>query len=661
MPPKSQQNDRLTREEQKKLREQFERDLHRQLKKQTNNEVLTSDGLVTLTSAHFIFSNVICELSHAEMLELDKNLLVQTPDELIKIDKTGIQFDNIARFYRDQVEPAWQDFINKNPGHSDDWYADRMESTSTIGYSSMSLTNMISSLPTQISDETKQDFEETFQLDSTLTIDNCFAALLKKKRAELRSEQDYNTQKDRAMLQSMRDNDSREIYEFKINKKNGQWNSEKEWIHVNEDDPGYKKYLEDQKKLKKTEAELTKREGDVASFTFFKKVDFSYLTDEALKKSIADKLGNGFYHFQKNKGHISKKEYEDNKKLFHDLDQLQSSIRSAKPWFHWLRKTRRYDAVKQSVKELRKVLQNGDTAKNRDALRLAYQNVENACNIYQGKHPQKNKALIAQLKNFQQENMERFENRARMIVEQKPAIEAAQAALEAEKNCSLHPEDHAPYRRNLTLYNMIAEDYYEKNVRISKNFNTEPFPLADVIAHPEKYADEKKLALKSWDTAVKNCEPNMLSCSKLKSRLGHFQHGLEMIDLEKQALDYLGIEEPDKTKRAELLSTPENKEKLQPFYDAVSGLIELCENDTFKAVLYDIKQTPGDQDAAKYQETINKFKKDFLNLTQPERIKVGYKKINEDNIIHNQIERVSEPHIEKGTEAKLQTRTSKVK
>ncbi len=652
MPPKNKQKIDPKKAKKEAIRNQFNQDLIRQLQRQRDENGLNLQGINTLASAYCLATNILVKVGGTELLELDQHLLVKQ-GENFDLNGTAALYGNIAKFYQDHLEPDWQKFISDHPGHSDAWYTSHLKGEAGPAFAVQAITTLMWNLPGELSDAEQAEIRDKYHMDPDFEKENCLVALVQKQRDILRSKMDYNTQKEREMLQRLIENNGKAVYEYKINKKeNGQWNTEEEWKHVKDDDPDYKKYQAEQKKLAKTEGvELNNREERVALHQFLKGIDISYITDEALKKSIADKVGNGFYRYNQNDRRITEQEYDDNKKLFHDLDQLQRGIRSAKPWFHWARKTKRYDAVKQSMDELRKVLRDGDTEKNRDALRRAYQKVENACNVYQQKHPQKNKALMDQLQAFRNLNQERMENNARKLEAQKWAIGESRAALISEKKHTLHPENYVSYRNNLALLTMISYDYYNKHFMLRDKSANEPFPLADAIAHPEKYQEERQKGLKYWDSEVKKCRPEVLACGQLNSQVEHFRNAIAQIDLEKEALRYLGIEETDKTKIRELLSTPENKERLKPFLDAVSGMIDVYEGGALKAVRYDMEPEAGDPNLAESDAEFRKFKKAFQDLAHAEKIKTSYNKINEPkNVIHNSMDHSNANDLQIGKE-----------
>ena len=162
------------------------------------------------------------------------------------------------------------------------------------------------------------------------------------------------------------------------------------------------------------------------------------------------------------------------------------------------------------------------------------------------------------------------------------------------------------------MITMLGEDYRQVNNQMKR----ERLSLADVIAHPEKYENERTEALKEWDAGVNQSEPNIMQCSDLRTNVEYIQKAFETIDLEKEALRYLGLQE-NREKISELLQNPDNQDKLKPFYDAVDDMVEIYDSDTFKAIRYDMEQDadlnrPADPDAG-----YKKFKDSLQALRNP--------------------------------------------
>lgn len=610
------------------LTKQVQTDLANQLKLQRDANGLSAKGIKTLVQSNYLITDLLKEVINSDDIDMSDHLIPKHRDGSINIEKTDALYNNIAAFYDRYIESNWQQFIDDNPGHSDSWYADRLDAYTDAGALHNGFSGMLTAVMEDLSDEDKGEIIEKYNLDAEKGYLRSLALVVFEKRRQLANEKDPNgndLSKKRTLVNDLRNRNHLGVFEHLSNRNaDGKWKSAAEWKKASENDANFKTYMEQQSELKKSETKMTHRNKLFANYRFIKSADFSYITDEALKKTLAEKTGNGFYHYNQNDSHISAEEYQENKALFSRLDKLQRDVKAAKPWFNWLRPSKKYAALKQSVDDLRRALQKGDTTKNRSALRDAYAAVENARSVYAEKYPQRSRTLMADLHNFHQSQIERLDQRTAEYQETRALLDTHCQALRNEQARTMHPEQHAAHRRNLSILTMLGENYRQKSL----NFKPAPFSLADAIAHPEKYENERTAALRDWDAGVKQAEPDILQCGDLRLKVEYIQTALETIDLEKEALRYLGIEETDKEKTAALLQDPDNQAKLQAFYEAAAEVVALYEGDTFKAIRYDLEHDTVGRILDDPDTGIRKFKDSLQALTHPEKERISLHEIN---------------------------------
>lgn len=622
----------------KALTKQVQADIQNQLNRQRNDNGLNADGFKTLVESSYLIMDLLNNIIHSDDIDLSANLIAKNKDGSINIKKTDALYNNVADFYDRYVEPGWQKYIDANPGHSNDWYASRLDNCTNAGALHNVFSVMLNSVMMELEDADKEKIVSSYKLKHKKSYDLGLSLVIQNKRKQLALKKDpdgNDISKQRALIDELKNKNDLKIYEYEINKKeDGKWNDDQDWQEVKEDDADFKTYMAEQKELNKTERKLESRDKEVATYQFLKKADFSYITDEALKKTLAEKVGNGFYNYNKNRSNISEAEYQENKELFKKLDKLQKDIKSAKPWFNWLRPSKKYEALKKSVTDLRKALQKGDTSGNRSALREAYEAVERARETYAGKYPGRSKTLMTELRDFNTTHIEHLDQRILKHQEMKSALNAHTQALRDEKERTMNPEQNERYRHNVSVLTALGANCHQRE----NSRKIEPFSLADAILHPEKYEKEAVKTLKEWDEGVKQSAPEILECSGLKGQMDYIQKAFSSIDLEKEALRYLDIKETDKEKISQILKDPENRSKLEPFYDAVAEIVDTYESNTFKAVRYDMKEDSGRQNTNANQQDpeagFYKLKNSLKTLRQSEKELINVSTMSERNSIN---------------------------
>lgn len=150
-----------------------------------------------------------------------------------------------------------------------------------------------------------------------------------------------------------------------------------------------------------------------AEFRYFKQLDFNFVQDDALKKSINEV----YLDFESNVLHsdaVYKKHYEENQELFRTIDEFSQNLKDA-DHSYWIN-SGKYRDVKKNLQNLRKILVQGDVPANRQAIQDAYQKLSDSCYAYQIKNPglrkdpvgNKRKEIIFGLSDFCDKQLQKY-------------------------------------------------------------------------------------------------------------------------------------------------------------------------------------------------------------------------------------------------------------
>ena len=319
---------------------------------------------------------------------------------------------DLAKFIDEEIFLPLVEFREKNPNHSDEWYSDHFMETKNGAYYDLAKRIFVP-IGMPLGDyglsffgrENKDIYgRKREEGESTLSI--ILAEGYKMHRDELPPDQAGKLA--RAELTFMHGEAAmlvkpiqREVTESELTGEFEGW--------VKADLETRESVIEKQKALKKAEPKYDLREtGDALWIQFFKGLDYSFIKDDAMKKSISE-LHQDVETYKNLGGHVSKELYEKNKTLFEKLDNFSEKLEKADHLF-WIN-SGAYNDVKKGVQDLRKVLIDGETPENKKAVEDAYKKLSDFCDVYQSKNPgvrkqktgNQRKEIIADLKQFIQD------------------------------------------------------------------------------------------------------------------------------------------------------------------------------------------------------------------------------------------------------------------
>ncbi len=315
----------------------------------------------------------------------------------------------LSKFTDDVILPAFDEYRKKNPGRSNEWYKDNFTNTKEGAYHQFVL-NLKLNIGLALS-RSRTAFLGTEGVDmhgkKRGEDSSLISILVNEANVENRKNMPPEKvgileQAEQALAQGSEANHIKAVSKEVITKNMTEEGLD-EWEVVDlETDQSYK---DRQKALRKKDPEYNPRElSPDAWIQFYKGLDFSFIKDEALKKSM-----NELHHDAKTydkAGQILKEDYEKNEALFQQLNSFEKKLEKA-DHSYWIN-SGSYDDVKKGVQNLRKILIKGETPENRDTFLKAYNELIDICDTYERKHPgirtqktgNQRKAIVADLKEF---------------------------------------------------------------------------------------------------------------------------------------------------------------------------------------------------------------------------------------------------------------------
>ncbi len=323
---------------------------------------------------------------------------------------TRERLKEVTKFMDEEVYLPFQDFRENNPNHSDEWYKEQFTKTKAGMYMDL-FEALMSPISFSVSDyknaffgkENEDIFGRKRQPGDTV-LSTLLAEASKERREQMPAEKVGRLELAEA---SLRHGTSamyvkpikREVITTDLTGDMDGWTDVK--LETSED------YRNRQKKLEEAEPKYKQTDQDIneLSISRYKNLDFNFIKDDALKKSMQE-LHQDEKTFAKMNGVISKELYEQNKALFEKLDNFSEKLEKADHLL-WIN-SGAYNDVKKGVQDLRKVLIGGETPENKKAVEDAYKKLSDFCDVYQSKNPgvrkqktgNQRKEIIADLKQF---------------------------------------------------------------------------------------------------------------------------------------------------------------------------------------------------------------------------------------------------------------------
>lgn len=319
-----------------------------------------------------------------------------------------------AKFMDEEVFLPFQEFREKNPNHSDEWYKEHFTETKAGAYLDM-FTDVMTTVSLILSDykkpyfgdENKDMFGRKREPDESV-LTTLLVEENRKRRDRMSPEKVGRLEQAEAIL---RHGDSARYIkgiqkEVVTSDLTGEF---QDW--VNTDLETTEAYHDRQKKLKEAEPKYNlDKMADEIQVRHFKEFDYSFLKDDAMKKSLNELHQDAETYDQMN-GRVSVENYEKNKALFEKLDDFSNQLKKADHSF-WIN-SGKYNDVKNSLKKLRETLVNGVTPENGKAVRKAYQELSDCCDAYEKKNPgvrkqktgRQRKQIVFDLRDFVEQQM----------------------------------------------------------------------------------------------------------------------------------------------------------------------------------------------------------------------------------------------------------------
>ncbi len=316
----------------------------------------------------------------------------------------------LSNYIDDEILPAFDEYRKKNPRHSDEWYKNSFPDTKAGSYQQLAL-NLMYFINMELSNyrtaffgtENMDKYGKKWDPTST-TVGILIYEANKERRQKMSPEKAGILERaELGLEQGVGEKKKIKAISKEVITKNMTGDLD-EWEEVDlETDEAYKARQTDfgQKEPKYD----SKQSAPATWIQFYKGIDFSFIKDDAMKKSM-NELHHDVKLFNRNRFHVLKADYEKNEKLFQQLDSFGEKLKKA-DHSYWIN-SGSYNDVKKGVQNLRKILVKGETPENRDDFLKAYKEIIDLCDTYERKNPgirrqktgNQRKSIIADLKEF---------------------------------------------------------------------------------------------------------------------------------------------------------------------------------------------------------------------------------------------------------------------
>ena len=269
-------------------------------------------------------------------------------------------------------------------------------------------------------------------------------------------------------------------------------------------------------------------------------IDLSFLDDE---QEWYVRMGIREAHDQEPSGWMESPEYESTRsyqKVYDSISQLSEELEDAAGMR--LTDSSAFNAVRDRVAGVRKLLKRGDTPENRQALGDALRSLERESQAYQDKNPGVRRTR-------------RGNERKRIIDDlQKMARENAEALTARERNQAKAAEDKKTYLKEAAeAMNGEKENAYTRELEAA---------LVSGGTDPQR-------AKRDVNEAVTLMMGNPGRMEKMSTLMNRCRKAMGTMDVRAEALKALGVKDPSSLSKEEMrgiLSAPEHQDALNDFY-----------------------------------------------------------------------------------------------
>ncbi len=357
---------------------------------------------------------------------------------------TREKLKELTKFIDEEVLLPFQEFREKNPNHSDQWYEEHFADTKAGMYMAFfrTLTTpisfVVSDYKLQFFGEENQDRFGRKRQPGDTVLSTLLAEASKERRDQMPPEKVAKLEQAEATLRHGTSAMSVRTIQKEVSTTD-MTDDMAGWTNVEMETA--EAYQTRQRMLEAAESEhkLTEQELVECQIRYYKNIDFSFIKDDVLQKSMKE-LHQDPKTFDEMEGKISKEFYGKNKALFEKLDNFSEKLEKADHTF-WIN-SGTYNDVKKGVKNLRKALVGGEVPENRAALKKAYQDLADFCDAYERKNPgvrkqttgNKRKEIIAELKQFLEEKQPKLEKKQAPVNRERVPFTELKVAQDKEQN-----------------------------------------------------------------------------------------------------------------------------------------------------------------------------------------------------------------------------------